>query len=288
MAHDLNQNPLVAIPAVLHAMTISGLSEALMSDGDTAPAIPGLTAEIVSAYVSHHSIATADIGRLVSVVAEELGGLGHVPEPPVGSQPAVPVRKSVHRDHLVCLVCGKPFKSLRRHLQNAHELTPPAYRERFGLVRDYPMVSAESSEQRAAIARRSGLGQRRPPEPAGMTEVPAEAPPTRGPGGATVRKTMAAAVDGAAAGTSVRPWPAGAEAGRRHDWHRPRATAATRTAARAKANARAAIKVEPYAALSCRSAASSSAIPSTNTLVERDSAMDEPVPELFRPCLTAL
>jgi predicted transcriptional regulator len=165
-----------------------------MSDGDTTPTIPGLTAEIVSAYVSHHSIATADIGRLVSVVAEELGGLGHVPEPPPGPQPAVPVRDSVHRDHLVCLVCGKPFKSLRRHLQNAHELTPRAYRERFGLIRDYAMVAAASSEQRAAIARRSGLGQRRPPEPAGMTEVPVEAPPTRGRGGATVRKTMAAAV----------------------------------------------------------------------------------------------
>jgi predicted transcriptional regulator len=165
-----------------------------MSDGVTTPTIPGLTAEIVSAYVSHHSIATADIGRLVSVVAEELGGLGHVPEPPARPQPAVPVRDSVHRDHLVCLVCGKPFKSLRRHLRTSHELTPPAYRERFGLARDYPMVAAASSEQRAAIARRSGLGQRRPPEPTGMAEVPAEAPPTHGPGGTTRRKTVAAAV----------------------------------------------------------------------------------------------
>jgi predicted transcriptional regulator len=259
MAHDLNQNPLVAILAVLHAMTISGLSEALMSDGDTAPTIPGLTAEIVSAYVSHHSIAIADIGRLVSVVAEELGGLGHVPEPPPGPQPAVPVRDSVHRDHLVCLVCGKPFKSLRRHLQNAHELTPRAYRERFGLIRDYPMVAAASTEQRAAIARRSGLGQRRPPEPAGMTEVPVEAPPTRGRGRRDSAQDHGCRGDGAAAGTSVRPWPAGAEGRQRHDRHRSRAAAATRTAAaRAKANARAAIKVEPYAALSCRSAASSS------------------------------
>jgi predicted transcriptional regulator len=203
MAHDLNQNPLVAIPAVLHALTVSGLSEAIMSDGDTTPTIPGLTAEIVSAYVSHHSIATADIGRLVRIVAEELGGLGHVPEPPAGPQPAVPVRDSVHRDHLVCLVCGKPFKSLRRHLQNAHELTPRAYRERFGLVRDYPMVAAASSEQRAAIARRSGLGQRRPLEHAGMTEVPVEEPPTRGPGGTTRRDTVAAAA--AAPQPALRP-----------------------------------------------------------------------------------
>jgi predicted transcriptional regulator len=164
-----------------------------MSDGDTVPTIPGLTAEIVSAYVSHHSIATADIGRLVSVVAEELGGLGRALEPPAGPQPAVPVRDSVHRDHLVCLVCGKPFKSLRRHLRTSHQLTPPAYRERFGLVRDYPMVAAASSEQRAAIARRSRLGQRRPPEPVGMTEAPGEAPPTRATGGTTQRDTVAAA-----------------------------------------------------------------------------------------------
>jgi hypothetical protein len=116
-----------------------------------------------------------------------------VPEPPPGPQPAVPVRDSVHRDHLVCLVCGKPFKSLRRHLRTSHELTPPAYRERFGLVRDYPIVAVASSEQRAAIARRSGLGQRRPPQPVGMTEPPAEELPRRGTGGTTRRNTMAAA-----------------------------------------------------------------------------------------------
>jgi predicted transcriptional regulator len=178
---------------VLHALTVSGLSEAIMNDGDTTPKIPGLTAEIVSAYVSHHSIATADIGRLVSVVAEELGGLGRVPEPPAGPQPAVPVRVSIHRDHLVCLVCGKPFKSLRRHLRTSHELTPPAYRERFGLARDFPMVAVASSEQRAAIARRSGLGQRRPAEP-DVPEAPAEEPPAHGTGGATPRDTVAAAV----------------------------------------------------------------------------------------------
>jgi predicted transcriptional regulator len=164
-----------------------------MSDGDTTSTIPGLTAEIVSAYVSHHSIATADIGRLVSVVAEELGGLGRAPEPPTRPQPAVPVRDSVHRDRLVCLVCGKPFKSLRRHLRISHELTPPAYRERFGLARDYPMVAAASSEQRAAIARRSGLGLRRTSEPVDVPPIPAEAPPTRGPGGTTRRDTVAAA-----------------------------------------------------------------------------------------------
>jgi predicted transcriptional regulator len=164
-----------------------------MGDGEDAPTIPGLTAEIVSAYVSHHSIATADIGRLVSIVAEELAGLGRALEPPAGPQPAVPVRDSIHRDHLVCLVCGQPFKSLRRHLRTSHELTPPSYRERFGLARDYPIVAVASSEQRAAIARRSGLGQRRPAEP-DVPEAPAEEPPAHGTGSMTRRDTVAAAV----------------------------------------------------------------------------------------------
>jgi predicted transcriptional regulator len=154
-----------------------------MSDGDNPPIIPGLTAEIVSAYLSHHSLATTDVGRLVSVVGLELSGLGHVPEPSAGPQPAVPVPESVRRDRLVCLVCGQPFKSLRRHLRTSHELTPEAYRERFGLVRDYPMVAAASSEERAAIARRTGLGLRRWPVPEAVVvpEVAAEAEPTGSP-----------------------------------------------------------------------------------------------------------
>jgi predicted transcriptional regulator len=164
-----------------------------MSNGEDAPSIPRLTTDIVTAYVSHHNVATTDLSQIIVIIGRELSGLGHVPEPPAVPQPAVPVRESVRRDRLVCLVCGKPFKSLRRHLQNAHELTPPAYRERFGLARDYPMVAAASSEQRAAIARRSGLGQRRPPEPIVLPEAPGEAPPTRGSGGTTQRDTVAAA-----------------------------------------------------------------------------------------------
>jgi predicted transcriptional regulator len=141
----------------------------MRTDND-APTIPGLTTDIVVAYVSHHGVATADFGRLITTVAQELGGLGHQPEPPTGPEPAVPVRHSIKRDHLVCLVCGKPFKSLRRHLQSAHGLTPAAYRQMFELAPDYPMVAAASTEQRSAIARRSGLGQRRPVEPEAAVE----------------------------------------------------------------------------------------------------------------------
>ena len=121
-----------------------------------------LTTEIVSAYVAHHDIAITDLGGLIIDVGQELNGLGHESEPvPAKPEPAVTIRHSIKRDHLICLVCGKPFKSLRRHLQTAHELTPDAYREMFSLARDYPMVAAAYSEQRAAIAQRTGLGQRR-------------------------------------------------------------------------------------------------------------------------------
>ena len=134
----------------------------MMNEDIEQTSIAALTTEIVSAYVTHHDIAITDLGGLIIDDGQELSGLGLEPEPtPTKPEPAVTVRRSVRHDHLVCLVCGKPFKSLRRHLQSAHGLTPAAYRETFGLARDYPMVAAASSEQRAAIALRSGLGQRR-------------------------------------------------------------------------------------------------------------------------------
>ena len=168
----------------------------MMHDTDNALTIPWLTTEIVAAYVGHHSVATADFGRLIAAVGQELAGLGREPEQPTKVEPAVPVRHSVQRDHLVCLVCGKPFKSLRRHLRTSHDLTPDSYRSTFELARDYPMVAAASSEERAAIAKRSGLGQRRPPEP----EPEAQAEP--------VRKPALKPIRGRRAGKKVDPVPA--------------------------------------------------------------------------------
>jgi predicted transcriptional regulator len=143
----------------------------MMNEDIEQTSIAALTSEIVSAYVAHHNIAITDLGGLIIDVGQELSGLGLEPEPePAKPEPAVTVRRSIKRDHLICLICGKPFKSLRRHLQTAHELTPDAYREMFSLARDYPMVAAASSEQRAEIARRTGLGQRRPAEPEPVVE----------------------------------------------------------------------------------------------------------------------
>ena len=80
---------------------------------------------------------------------------------PAKPEPAVPVRRSVQNEHLTCLVCGKQRRTLRRHLDAAHQLTPGAYREQFGLKPDYPMTAPGYSRQRSEMAKRMGLGRRK-------------------------------------------------------------------------------------------------------------------------------
>ena len=121
-----------------------------------------LSTEIVVAYVTRNTIAPADLGDLIGAVARALGVLGRESSEPAAArpEPAVPVRRSVQDDHLVCLVCGKQQKILRRHLATAHQLTPDAYREQFGLRPDYPMAAPGYSRQRSEMAKRVGLGRR--------------------------------------------------------------------------------------------------------------------------------
>ncbi len=127
--------------------------------------ITTLTAEIVGAYVSHHTVAAADLPDLIATVGKELVGLGQQPAEPVVEKPkpAVSIRRSVANDHLVCLVCGKPQKMLKRHLATRHELAPDDYRAMFGLKDDYPLVAPAYAETRSALAKKIGLG--RKPEP---------------------------------------------------------------------------------------------------------------------------
>ena len=133
--------------------------EKLDEDPPEGVSLAELTAEIVSAYVAHNSLATSDLARLIGVVAAELRSVGRAPDPtPVKAEPAVPIRRSIGRDRLTCLICGKRQKMLRRHLGVAHGLTPSAYREMFGLKSDYPMVAPSYSEERAELARKIGLG----------------------------------------------------------------------------------------------------------------------------------
>ena len=119
-----------------------------------------LTTEIVVAYVTRNTIAPADLGDLIGAVARALDALGRMEPEPAKPEPAVPVRRSIQDDHLVCLVCGKQQRVLRRHLDVAHQLTPEAYREQFGLKPDYPMTAPSYARYRSEAARRVGLGRR--------------------------------------------------------------------------------------------------------------------------------
>ena len=124
------------------------------------------TTEIVAAFVAHHQLPPAELSGLIELVAGRLASLSAeaanaVPAKP---EPAVPVRRSVSPDRIVCLVCGKAQKLLKRHLAVAHDLTPDRYRELFGLKADYPLVAPSYAEARSEMALRIGLG--RPQQPA--------------------------------------------------------------------------------------------------------------------------
>ena len=116
--------------------------------------------EIVSAYVSNNEIATSDLPELITTVAGQLRKVNAEPEQPTQEkpEPAVSVRRSVRPDHLVCLVCGKPQKILKRHLAVKHDVTPARYRERFELKPDYPMVAPKYAQARREFALEAGLG----------------------------------------------------------------------------------------------------------------------------------
>jgi predicted transcriptional regulator len=135
-------------------------------DPPNGASVAKLTTEIVAAYVAHNSLAAVDVARLIQTVGAQLRAVGREePAPPAKSEPAVPVRRSVHPDRLICLVCGKGHKMLKRHLATEHGLTPADYRELFGLKPDYPMVAPSYSRQRAELAHKIGLGhlRKRPP-----------------------------------------------------------------------------------------------------------------------------
>jgi predicted transcriptional regulator len=134
-----------------------------MSDGKESGPFVGLTANIVSAYVSNNSVAAGDIPALINQVHAALlrvsSGQGESSvEPP---KPAVTVKKSVTPDHIVCLEDGKKFKSLKRHLRSQYGMTPEQYREKWGLPPDYPMVAPNYAAARSQLAKQMGLGQQR-------------------------------------------------------------------------------------------------------------------------------
>jgi len=119
------------------------------------------TAEIVAAYIKNNPVNVSDLPDIITTVGASLRGVTDGEPAPVKPTPAVSVRRSVQKDHIVCLVCGQDQKMIKRHLQVAHELSPDAYRELFDLKPDYPLVAPSYAETRSRIAKRIGLGNKR-------------------------------------------------------------------------------------------------------------------------------
>ncbi|CAH1659233.1 MucR family transcriptional regulator [Hyphomicrobiales bacterium] len=128
-----------------------------------------LAAEIVAAYVANNSVAVGELPGLIANIHTALQRLGTPTEEPASKpQPAVPIKKSVTADFIVCLEDGKKFKSLKRHLRTRYDMTPEEYRQKWGLPADYPMVAPNYAAARSELAKTMGLGQqrRKSPEPA--------------------------------------------------------------------------------------------------------------------------
>ena len=121
-----------------------------------------LSADIVSAYVSYNALSVTDLPKLIADVHATLKGLQTSTPVEVVEElkPAVPVRKSVAPDFIICLEDGKKFKSLKRHLRTHYNLSPEEYREKWGLPADYPMVAPNYSATRSRLAKDNGLGRK--------------------------------------------------------------------------------------------------------------------------------
>jgi predicted transcriptional regulator len=122
-----------------------------------------LAADIVSAYVSNNSVPASDLPSLINEVHSALLRVtsGTPPVLVEAPKPAVPAKKSVTNDYIVCLEDGRKFKSLKRHLRTQFNMSPDEYREKWGLAPDYPMVAPNYAKARSNLAKQMGLGQQR-------------------------------------------------------------------------------------------------------------------------------
>jgi predicted transcriptional regulator len=129
-----------------------------MSDQANASELLELTAEIVSAHVSNNTVNVGELPQLIQDVYRTLSQVGNATSQPERPQPAVPVKKSVTPDYIICLEDGKKLKMLKRHLKTAYNMTPEEYRERWNLPPDYPMVAPNYAKHRSNLAKKIGLG----------------------------------------------------------------------------------------------------------------------------------
>ena len=122
-----------------------------------------LTSDIVSAHVANNSVSMADLPNFIEQIFTTLSRLGSTSGDVavVRPKPAVPVRRSINPDYIICLEDGQKLKMLKRHLRTAYNLSPVEYRERWGLPADYPMVAPNYAAQRRALAKKIGLGTKR-------------------------------------------------------------------------------------------------------------------------------
>jgi predicted transcriptional regulator len=159
---------------------------------------------VVAAYVTRNRLGLSDLPPLIASVYGALSGLGGpvTPEPEAAKLPAVPIRRSITADAIICLEDGKAFKSLKRHLHTKYGLSPEAYREKWGLPRDYPMTAPNYSKARSVLAFKMGLGQRG----AGPTPAPAfEEDPPRAPAAAKEKSVVKRPAKAKAAAEATPP-----------------------------------------------------------------------------------
>lgn len=129
-------------------------------ESDTFELLAMLTADIVVAQVGNNEVATDEVPSLITSVYQALSGLDKEEVAEELPEPAVSVRASVKKDHIVCLEDGKKMKMLKRHLTTEHGMTPDEYRARWNLPADYPMVAPDYAETRRDLAKKIGLGRK--------------------------------------------------------------------------------------------------------------------------------
>ncbi|MBV8615763.1 MAG: MucR family transcriptional regulator [Acetobacteraceae bacterium] len=129
-----------------------------MADNPANANVLGLTAQIVAAHVSNNPVSPDALPSLIQEVYKTLAGVGRESPEPERPQPAVPVKRSIFQDYIVCLEDGKKLKMLKRHLKTAYNMSPEQYRDRWGLAPDYPMVAPSYARHRSSLAKKIGLG----------------------------------------------------------------------------------------------------------------------------------
>jgi len=140
------------------------MEDAANTDGHNNHELVQMTAQIVTSYISRNAVPGDQLGAVIHAIHDALRSVGTAPVAvavPALAKPAVPVKRSIQPDYIVCLEDGKKLKMLKRHLRTTYGLSPEDYRTKWGLPADYPMVAPNYAEQRSAFAKKIGLGRAR-------------------------------------------------------------------------------------------------------------------------------